>query len=47
MNQATIAPHVTSSPWAKLTSPVVPNASDRPTAAMAISRPSFMPSNAS
>jgi hypothetical protein len=42
--QATTAPKVTSSPWAKLVSPVVPKMSDSPMAVMAITRPNLMPS---
>ena len=44
MYQATTAPMVTSSPCAKLVSPVVPKISDRPTAQIAISRPKRRPS---
>ena len=45
--QATMAPQVTISPWAKLVSPVVPKISDRPTAQMAMTRPNLMPSKMS
>ena len=45
--QATMAPQVTISPWAKLVSPVVPKISDRPTAQMAMIRPNLMPSKMS
>ena len=44
--QATSAPKVTSSPWAKLVSPVVPNTSDRPIAARARMRPKRRPDTA-
>ena len=47
MYQATTAPIVTSSPCAKLVSPVVPKISDRPTAQIAISRPKRKPSTSS
>ena len=45
--QATMAPQVTISPWAKLVSPVVPKISDRPTAQRAMTRPNLMPSKMS
>jgi hypothetical protein len=45
--QATIAPNVTSSPWAKLVSPVVPKISDKPMAHMAMMRPKRTPSTKS
>ena len=44
---ATIAPNVTSSPWAKLVSPVVPKISDSPSAASASSSENVMPPTAS
>ena len=37
--QATTAPKVTTSPWAKLTRPVTPKISDNPTAARATMEP--------
>ena len=42
--QATNAPNVTISPWAKLVRPVVPKISDSPTEHMARIRPSRTPS---
>ena len=44
IHQVTRAPSVTSSPWAKLVSPVVPKIRDRPTAASAMIRPNRRPS---
>src|SRR6266508_6969895 len=44
--QAINAPNVTSSPCAKLMSPVVPNTSDRPTAASATISPNLIPPTA-
>ena len=43
-HQVSIAPIVTSSPWAKLVSPVVPKMRERPTAASARIRPNRRPS---
>ena len=43
-HHAMTAPMVTSSPWAKLVSPVVPKMSDRPTAARAMISPKRNPS---
>ncbi len=44
--QATSAPKVTSSPWAKFVSPVVPKTSDSPMAARARIRPNRRPETA-
>ena len=41
--KAIAAPNVTSSPWAKLVSPVVPKISDNPMAHSPMSRPNLMP----
>ena len=43
-SSAAMAPKVTISPWAKFEMPVVPNTSERPTAASASIRPKLMPS---
>jgi hypothetical protein len=42
-----VAPSVTSSPWAKLISPVVPKISESPTAVIAMIDPNLMPSTSS
>ncbi len=44
IHQVSSAPRVTSSPWAKLVSPVVPKISDSPTAASAMINPNRKPS---